>query len=348
MYKCPVCDAQSSAMICTQCGFDGSGDLERHPTLGKPAALPDAVSRLRQQRQGKEGCLCCPRCAQRSFRVALLEDAYICTHCGEKLTMAQVQAQKKALLANDSAVQTQRKRLIDVVSQAERSASEKLVQVIAEAGDQIDAQEQFNMGMRYYLGNGVEKNMTEAVKCFRQAADRKNAEGQYMLGRCYHYGKGVTQDYAKAIALYFEAADQGLVQAQTGLGCCYHLGEGVPQDYVQAFEWTRKAADQGYKTAQNNLGVCYENGIGVAQNYAKAVEYYFKAADQNEDMSQYRLGYCYEHGKGVMKNKRVAADYYLLATRNGNSSAEKAYRELFEQATELELQILEKHGHKKP
>ena len=46
--KCPVCDKENQTMVCPQCGFDGSMDYEKYPTLG-PVGKAPSVSALRRE-----------------------------------------------------------------------------------------------------------------------------------------------------------------------------------------------------------------------------------------------------------------------------------------------------------
>ena len=111
-------------------------------------------------------------------------------------------------------------------------------------------------------------------------------EAQYNLGLAYENGYGVEQDYQKAIEWYQKAAQQGLAKAQSNLGGMYANGHGVKQDYQKAIEWYQKAAQQGLAKAQYNLGLVYENGYGVTQDYEEAMFWYQKAADQGYALAQ--------------------------------------------------------------
>ena len=141
-----------------------------------------------------------------------------------------------------------------------------------------DATAQCNLGLCYYYGNGVSRDLYAAADWFRKAADQGNAHGQKWLGVCYQWGRGVPTSHAEAAFWYRKAADQGLASAQSNLGFCYQTGKGVAEDYAQAVYWYRKAADQGDALAQNWLGRCYEEGKGVKKNYAQAAYWYNKAA----------------------------------------------------------------------
>jgi len=54
----------------------------------------------------------------------------------------------------------------------------------------------------------------EAAECFRKAAEQGHAEAQYNLGICYEDGDGVEWSYTEAIKWYSKAADQGHEEAK--------------------------------------------------------------------------------------------------------------------------------------
>ena len=70
-------------------------------------------------------------------------------------------------------------------------------------------------------------------------------DAQYNLGVAYSNGEGVEQDYAEAVKWWRLAAEQGIADAQYNLGIAYYDGDGVEQDYVEAVKWWRLAAEQG-------------------------------------------------------------------------------------------------------
>jgi len=110
-----------------------------------------------------------------------------------------------------------------------------------------------------------------------------DVDEQYELGLCYFDGNGVPQDMKKAMYWFSKAAEQGRVEAQVFLGCHY----AELEEYKKAAYWHSKAAKQGNAVAQYNMGALYENGDGVSEDLEKAVYWYTKAAEQgNEDAQQ--------------------------------------------------------------
>jgi hypothetical protein len=75
------------------------------------------------------------------------------------------------------------------------------------------------------------------VKWYRKAADQGIALAQFNLGVKYYKGEGVPQDDTEAVKWYRKAAEQGYAKAQFNLGGAYGLGKGVPEDYALAYFW---------------------------------------------------------------------------------------------------------------
>ena len=189
----------------------------------------------------------------------------------------------------------------------------------AETGDR---EAEYQLGIRYYKGNGVGKDFAEAVKWFRKAAKQGFAQAQAVLGWCYFRGYGVAKDEVEAVQWYRKAAEQNHADAQHNLGVSYATGQGVAKDYVEAVKWFRKAADQNLAEGQYKLGACYYNGNGMAKDYVEAVKWFRKAADQNYAQAQYTLGICYAKGQGVSKDGTEAIASFRKAAEQNHALAQ--------------------------
>ena len=213
------------------------------------------------------------------------------------------------------------------------------------AAEQGSAVSQHNLGLMYYLGQGVKQDYTQAAVWFRKAAEQGNADAQFNLGIIYYQGLGVRQDYVQAANWYRQVAEQNNAMAQTNLGVMYYKGEGVKQDKSIAKKWFSKACDNGdqngceaYKqlseellkaTEQSveqkyvqtvnwyNLGILYFNGQGVEQDYPKAFNLFRKSAERGYAAAQLNLGYMYFSGQGVMQDKSLAKEWFGKACDNG-------------------------------
>jgi|GEM_PF-1266698 len=184
----------------------------------------------------------------------------------------------------------------------------------------LDAQTQ--IGFAYRNGLGVTQDNQEAAKWYFMAAEQGFAPAQFNLGIMYRNGWGVTQDYKKAVKWYLLAAEQGHANAQYNLGFAYRHGRGIAQDLEEAVRWYQMAGEQGFADAQSNLGFMYQNGLGVPQSYNSAVKWFRLAADQGMAQAQLNLGSAYELGQGVPQDDIQAATWFQRAAEQGLASAQ--------------------------
>jgi len=73
------------------------------------------------------------------------------------------------------------------------------------------------------------------------------------LGMMYYGGIGVDKDLEKSLRWFREAAEEGSSLAQFYLGIMYYNGEGVPEDYIRSYVWTSRAVSSGEKEAPGLL-----------------------------------------------------------------------------------------------
>ncbi len=202
------------------------------------------------------------------------------------------------------------------------AAQSTKIEQLRSTAEQGDAEAQSDLGLMYYMGEGVLQDYKEALKWFRLAADQGDTVAQNSLGVMHDNGKGVLQDHREALKWYRLAADQGNATAQFNLGLMYDGGGGVLQDYQEALKWYRLAADQGYASAQANLGLMYDKGRGVPQDYKEAAKWFRLAADQGNANAQANLGLMYDKGEGVPQDYKEAVKWYRLAAEQGEAAAQ--------------------------
>ncbi len=190
------------------------------------------------------------------------------------------------------------------------------------------AEAQNMLGICYYKGNGVTKNLKLAFDWFTKSAMQGFSIAQNNLANCYLNAWGVDKDYRHAAYWYEKAAEQGDADAQNSLGVRYYNGEGVKKNYGKAAYWFRKAAEQGHVWGECYLGECYYDGDGVRTDYEQAVHWLSKSAEQGNSRAQFKLANCYNYGNGVTRNYRTAYMWYYLADLSGHSYAKEYYRDL--------------------
>ena len=186
---------------------------------------------------------------------------------------------------------------------------------LAESGN---AEAQCKVGICYYSGEGIEKDLKAAIEWYRKSAEQGYADAQNRLGVRYNRGDGVEENDEIAIEWFRKAAEQGHAKAQCNLGKQYYYGWGTPEDNQQAEYWFSKSAKRGYAEAQYYLGLCYQDN----SNYERAFYWFHKAAEQEDAAAQLSLGICYEVGSGTNNNIDQAIAWIQKAADNGNSDAQ--------------------------
>ena len=261
MWKCPVCETEYGALTaCPRCGFDGSCDYEHYPT---PFAVAGAKSTraLRREWEQKQG----PGLDQ------LLMEWFIGSHQKKDATAAERCFREKAE-AGDAAAQWWLGASYQYGVGAEKNHRQALhwYRLAARQGSQ-PAQDM----LQALSGQAREQQLEQHLL---EHAEQGDAQAQYEVGRRFWNGDGVDQDHKQAADWFDRAARQGLAAAQCALGLCYERGDGVEQDMWQAAAWYQWAAQQDDAEAQLRLSECYEKGRGVPKDKEKAAEWLYKAA----------------------------------------------------------------------
>ena len=148
--------------------------------------------------------------------------------------------------------------------------------------NQNDAKACYNLGLMYQDGDGVTKNMDEAVKWYTKSADLGYKEAQYTLASLVFQRQIQSISYPQAVTYYEQAAKQGHVKSQLNLGMLYLRGDVIAQDMPAAVQWLNQAAGNNNSEAQGYLADLYQQGAGVEQNTVKAAMWLLLAT-QNED-----------------------------------------------------------------
>ena len=114
------------------------------------------------------------------------------------------------------------------------------------------AAEQGHEYAMYALGklNLQTGNASAACRWFEKAANLGNQFAQYQLGKLLLQGDGVSKDVEEAVRQFTASAEQGNQFAQYALGKLYLLGKDILQDRDAAVHWFTLAAEQGNEYAQ--------------------------------------------------------------------------------------------------
>ena len=170
--------------------------------------------------------------------------------------------------------------LEDAADARARGDYAKALRLIRPLANDGDAAAQFNLGVMYLAGHGVQQDDAAAALWFRKAADQGDAVAEFQLGNQYAFGKGVPQDYSEAMAWFRKASEQGHRKATLFLGIMYGEGRGVPQDYVRAHMWFGLSAAQGEQRAVKGLEMIEQRMTPAQINEAQKLARDWKPATQ--------------------------------------------------------------------
>ena len=132
-------------------------------------------------------------------------------------------------------------------------------------------EELYMLGEKYYEGDGVEKNLTLAMKYYTLAADAGDFDAQFALGLMYGNGEGTKVDLEKSFTYHKLAADNGHIYAQFEVGQCYKNGWGCSENIDEAIKYFELSAKQGYAEAKTSLDKLKKEKIEKAQSQVKPV-----------------------------------------------------------------------------
>uniref|UniRef100_A0A7S3D803 RING-type domain-containing protein n=1 Tax=Palpitomonas bilix TaxID=652834 RepID=A0A7S3D803_9EUKA len=119
-----------------------------------------------------------------------------------------------------------------------------------------------NLGCCYQYGQGVRKDLTEAVKFFEKASGCGEPAGFVQLGICYYLGEGVAENKEEALRLFQEGERENMPYAYHNIGFYHEFGKGgFNVNEELAIKYYKQAADLGSRvsvtTLKERLGINY-------------------------------------------------------------------------------------------
>jgi len=177
---------------------------------------------------------------------------------------------------------------------------------------------EFNQAVEDYK-NG---DYIKALNTFYALAKEDDAKSQYNVGLLYANGLGVQKDLVEAQQWYEKAAKQGNGAAQYNLAQLYHLqGQKDVHAYERAKYWYEKAIEAGIKEAYNNLGTLYLKALGMKKNEQKAFELFSQGTQNGDGAAQVNMAVLYAWGQTVSHDKIKAYENLKKALKDGKSEA---------------------------
>lgn len=225
-----------------------------------------------------------------------------------------------------------------VQAQAEASPTRDLpltdLKLRAQSGD-VGAQ--FELAENYFTGSANQRvDVNAALQWYEQAASNGHAASQYKLGMFYYSGQVVTKDLTQARQWLAKAAAQNHDQARQRMA---QLDSRRNAQTRSATEILIAQAKQGDQDAQYQLGLQYLNGKSntgedadkpspntgttKSQNTRAALKWFLAAAAQGHIDAQFQAGMMYYDPESPQNNQaeqwlskaaanqHVEAQYYL-------------------------------------
>jgi len=156
---------------------------------------------------------------------------------------------------------------------------QKMFKIHKKHAENGNMESEYNLGIIYKLGYGVEKNDQLAEKYLKLSADKGYLDAKMSLATLY----SDTARYQLAIPLYQSLTtedDYGL--AYYALGQLYLFGKGLDKDETQALTLFKKAANKNIVAANYSIGMMYLNGYGVEKDFYIGYAYIALSAEQND------------------------------------------------------------------
>lgn len=190
---------------------------------------------------------------------------------------------------------------------------------------------QYQLGIRFFCGEGCLKDKKKAFEWTMKAAKQNHPLAQFHIGDDYFYGKnGEERNYKKA----FEWLSKSSCNVDSGrclylLGDCYIEGLGTNENKEKAFECYRKSARTGNILGKAKLARCYKNGIGTDVDYDEAFELFSSIRyEKVPAWVLYELGCMYYYGEGCEENEEAGVELWEIAAKKGNHDAKSELDDL--------------------
>jgi len=116
----------------------------------------------------------------------------------------------------------------------------------ASAGDVLA---QHELGLRYFVGIGVQADTVKAAVWIKKAADQNLREARFNLGLLTYYGWGTPWDPFETYRHLLYSASHGMLDAQYFMSIFHIENLVVPRYLDSARVWAQMAVDGGHKSA---------------------------------------------------------------------------------------------------
>ncbi|MBO4400607.1 MAG: sel1 repeat family protein [Selenomonadaceae bacterium] len=192
---------------------------------------------------------------------------------------------------------------------SERGDDKKAFEFMLKATQTGHVRASNELGVMYYEGIGVEKDIRMALNCFEGAALYDDIDAILNLARYYTY---VEKNTALAAKFYNEAVALGDDDALNELGDLYFANK----DYESAVKVFQTAVDKGSTYAMRALSFMYAESVGVEENLTLAFDLIERAAVAGDLKAMADLGQIYACDPDEFRY----AHYWLKKSADGGNT----------------------------
>lgn len=197
-----------------------------------------------------------------------------------------------------------------------------------------DASAQFNIGVMYANGLGVDRDMATAMNWWSNAARQLHVRAAHNLALAMLAGEPIVNgrksepDYTAVLRYLKIGADAGFANSEYTLGKLYAGGIGIEKDERRAAELYLSASIKGFAKAQYNLGKVYRDGVGMQKDEGLSLFWFDEAAERGHARAQDRMAERCLTGRGVAKDEIESLKWSILASRQGVAESDRRRFEL--------------------
>lgn len=218
-----------------------------------------------------------------------------------------------------------------------------------------DAEAQYQLGLMYRLGQGVDRSQEDALVWLRRSAEQGHTGARDQMVHIFLSDPESAEGAPDVERWMRETAEAGSPDTRYKLAVRYLLGELVEENPQEAIYWLNRSqeawlhsrktigdrlaadnllhrvAELGFAPAQYRLGRMYTLGEGLPQSRAEGVKWYYLGANQGDVRAEIALARVYANGIGVAKDQAESARWYRKAAEQGDAEAQfqlgQVYRE---------------------
>ncbi len=223
---------------------------------------------------------------------------------------------------------------------------------------------QFELADRFYLGEGLDRDLAEAFFWYGEAAKSGHHEAMFKLAFMYRQGEGTVVDNIKANGWFRSAAaeipkaryeyalsligeepserrdrlaienllmawEAGIDAAKEPIEKLLISDRGANPDDARVVNVLEELAEAGharpqYSVARRLYKVASSGPADSEELYGRAVELIRRAAEQGLPKAQFALANLYKEGKRIPGDSAEAAKWYRKAADGGHSTAQFA------------------------